>query len=210
MESVIRRRLKDNSELCALLAKQLTSMGIEPAIYCHKAPDDVGLQEGNYPQIIFAVDKFTDAIHGVAGLLTVDVITSQETSEPEPLVRESLEGVFFNPPDDEIFLLKWSKTEIYTEPASERLPLIIGATMTFEIYEFPDAATNTPDPILALQEWTRNLNVIVIGLSDCGELFIPTRDKPAFYFDVQEERLVNQTHTTIWLNGVPPRVVDGF
>lgn len=205
MESVIRRRLTGNEELCALLAKQMTSMGIEPAIYYSKAPADVDLQEGNYPQIVFGVDKFTDAIHGVAGLLTVDIICSQDTTEPETierLVRESLEGVFFAPPDDEIFLLKWSKSEVFNEPASERIPMIIGATLTFEMYAFPNQITSTPDPILALQEWTANLDVIVIGHSDFGESFIPSRDKPAFYFSMQEERFIEQTHTTIWLDGL--------
>lgn len=205
MESVIRRRLIGNEELCALLAKQMTSMGIEPAIYYSKAPADVDLQEGNYPQIVFGVDKFTDAIHGVAGLLTVDIICSANTTEPEPiekLVRESIEGVFFNPPDDEIFLLKWSKSEVFTEPASERIPQVSGVTVTFELYTFPSQVTSTPDPILALQEWTANLDVIVIGLSDFGECFTPTRDKPAIYFSMQEENFVKQTHSVIWLDGL--------
>lgn len=203
MESVIRRRLVANDELCALLAKQMTTHGMEPAIYYQKASADVDLQEGNYPQIIFEVDKFTDAIHGVAGLLSVDIICSQDTTPPEPLerlIRQSLEGTFFKPHDGEIFILKWNKSEVFQEPASERLPLLIGATLTFEVFEFPSSVTQSPDPIWALQDWTANLGVMVIGLSAFDELFTPTRDKPAFYFDTQEENFVEQTHSVIWLD----------
>lgn len=203
MESVIKRRLADNSELCALLAKQMTVHGIEPAIYYQKASADVDLHEGNYPQVVFGVDKFTDAIHGVSGLLSVDVICSQDTTPPEDLerlIRHWLEGVFFKPQDGEIFILKWTKSEAFQEPASERMPLIIGATLTFEVHEYPSSVTQRPDPILALQDWTANLGVVVIGHSDFGELFRPTRDKPAFYFDVQEETFAEQTHSTIWLD----------
>lgn len=205
MESVIRRRLVGNEELCALLAKQMTTHGMELAVFYQKASADVDLQEGNYPQIIFEVDKFTDAIHGVAGLLSVDIICSQDTTPPEPLerlIRQSLEGTFFKPQGGEIFILKWNKSETFTEPASERLPLLIGATLTFEVFEFPSSVTQSPDPIWALQDWTANLNVMVIGLSEFDELFTPTRDKPAFYFDTQEENFVEQTHSVIWLDAV--------
>lgn len=193
MESLIRQRLISNGELTSL---------VDERIYYAKAPADVDF-ETNYPQIVLSVDKFTDAMHGVAGLLSAEIICSQDTTPPEPierLVRETLEGVFFR--GNEIFILKWSKSDIFSEPASERMPLIVGAMMTFEIHEFPNVLTTTPDPILALQEWTANLGVCVIGFSDFGEIFIPTRDMPAFYFDVQRLRYGEQSHTTIWIDAL--------
>lgn len=200
METLIRRRLtaSDFGEL-------LTTFDGEPAIFYRKAPDDS--TELNYPHAIFSVDKFSDAIHGVAGFLTVEIICTQETLSPETLeksLRQALEGVFFNPDGGEIFQLKWQKSDVFREPASERLPLIIGAEATFEVREFPSSETASPDPIQALNLWTSrwNSNAIVIGLSETPEIFEPTIDVPAFYFDAQRTRMTGQTHAATWLETV--------
>ena len=188
------------------MAKTLTLYGEEPAIFFAKALADTDSPETLYPQIILTADKFSDAIHGVAGLMTVDIICSQEnetTPEPiEKLVRQSLEGVFFR--GEEIFLLKWQKTELYQEPASERMPLIVGATITFEIYEFPNAVTSDPDPIDAINHWAASWdeNLTVIGVSEFKEIFEPTHEKPAVYFDLQITRLAEQQHALVWVDCV--------
>ena len=203
MESSIRRRLEKNGELTTLLAK----FGTEPAIFYQKAPDDTDAPERMYPQIILAADKYSDAQKGLAGLLTIDVITSQETNPPEPiekLIRNSLEGVFFKPTTGEIFSLKWQRTDIFTEPASERMPLIIGATLTFDIYEYPSAETSTPDPIEALNHWATAFDddLTVIGVTEFEEFFEPSREKPAIYFDVQDITLVEQQSAAVYLDVV--------
>ena len=205
METLIRNRLAANQELIAKLAAQMTPEGLIPAIYSHKAADDVHLQDGSYPQIIFSVNRFSDPVHDIGGLLTVDVLCSHATTEPlalARLVKETLNNVFFAPQADDIFLLKWSTTEEFTEPASERLPQVDGVTLTFEMRAFPNQITQEPDPIAALQAWTARLGVVVIGHSDFGESFIPTHLKPAFYFSGLEENYVRQTHSTIWLDGL--------
>lgn len=195
MESLIRRRLTSDGHLCGLIAR----FGDEPAIFYAKAPADTDSPEVGYPSIVLTADKFSDAVHGLAGLLTVEIITSQDTTPPEDianLVRELLEGVFFKPLDGEIFCLKWQKTDIFQEPASERMTLIIGAEMAFEIYEFPNVETSTPDPIEAINHWAAAVdpNIMLIGKYNFGDIFIPTRENPAVYFDViSEKSLVQQT-----------------
>ena len=184
MERLIRKRLKLNRDLSKILA----GFDGEPAIFYAKATQDTDA-EFNYPQLVLSVEKFTDAIHGVAGLLTVEIICTQATLTPEPierLVRESLEGVFFR--GSEIFLLKWVKSEPYTEPASERLPLIIGLEMTFEVREYPNAETSTPDAIQALNDWAGK--IFVVSRTPFEDFFVPTREYPAIYFETLEEREV--------------------
>ena len=200
MESLIRRRLAANEHLCALLAR----FADDAAIFYQKAPADTDSPETLYPQIVFTVDKYADATRGTAGLLNVDIITSQLTTPPEEierLIRETLEGIFFRPQDGEIFSLKWQRTDVFTEPASERTPFIIGATMVFEIYEYPNAETSDPDPVQALNEWAGALDdFVIIGVTEFEQFCEPTHDKPAIYFDVQRVKLVEQTNAAVWLD----------
>ena len=166
-------------------------------IYYQKAADDVALEK-NYPQIILSAEKFTDAVHGVSGLLTAEIICSQE-SKPEPIekkLRASLEGVFFR--GEEIFLLKWQRTELFEEPASERTPLIIGMAVTFAIYEFPSARTVAPDIIEGLESWALELDAVIIGVTDFGEVFEPRRETPAIYFSVEEVRTARQLNAAVF------------
>ena len=193
MERLIRKRLAANLELCRILA----GFDDEPAIFYAKAPDDVAM-EINYPQLILSAEKFSDAIHGVAGLLTVEIICTQATLTPEPierLVRQSLEGVFFH--GKEIFLLKWSKSETYTEPASEHLATIIGLEVTFEIREFPNAETSTPDAIQGLNDWVKD--IFVVGKTAFNDFFVPSREYPAVYFESTAEKMTGQQAAVAWV-----------
>ena len=193
MERLIRKKLLLNRDLCEILA----GLDGEPAIFYAKAPDDVSM-EINYPQLVLSSEKFTDAVHGVAGLLTVEIICTQATLTPMPiekLVRQSLEGVFFH--GKEIFLLQWSKSETYTEPSSERLATIIGMEVTFEIREFPQAETSTPDAIQGLNDWAKE--VFVVGKSAFDDFFIPSREKPAVYFETTAEKMTGQQAAVVWV-----------
>jgi len=205
MNELIRRRLTSNEALTGLLAKVFTSYGEEPAIFYQRSPADTDTPESLYPQIILTADKYSDAQKGVAGQLIVDIITAQleEVSPPEPierLVRQSLENVFFR--GEEIFSIKWKTTEIFSEPASEKLPLIYGATMTFDLYEWPSAETSTPDPIEALNFWANVFepNLMVIGATEFEEFFEPTREHPAVYFDIERQRLTDLKTTAVFLD----------
>lgn len=187
------------------MAKVFTAYGEEPAIFYQRSPADTDTPESLYPQIILTADKYSDAQKGVAGQLIVDIITAQleEISPPEPierLVRQSLENVFFR--GEEIFSLKWKTTEIFSEPASEKLPLIYGATMTFDLYEYPSAETSTPDPIEALNFWANvfDPNLMVIGATEFEEFFEPTRERPAVYFDIERQRLTELKTAAVFLD----------
>ena len=200
METLIRRRLCDSDELRELLADFDGGL----AIFYHKAPSDAEFSDGNYPQIVFQVDKFSDEIRGVSGLMTVDVICVQTSSSPEtiePFIRKQLEGIFFAPVDEEIFMLKWQRSDVFQEPSSERTPLIVGVTITFEIYEFPTGETSSPDPIQALNLWAAKKfsEVVTVGVTDFGDEFKPTRERPAIYFDTQRIQLLTLQATACFL-----------
>lgn len=181
METLIRQKLIRDGQLCAHLARG------EQSIFYHKAQADDNAAA--YPQIILSAEKYSDPIKGVAGILTVDILTAQ-TNESSPedierLVRADLENVFFR--GEEIFSVKWQRSEMFTEQAAERLPLIVGMTITFEIFEFPAAQTSNPDLIDALNAWAGQFQeLFVIGLNEFDLFFEPTREKPAIYFDLEK------------------------
>ena len=201
MNALIRRQLSASA-----FGDLLATFNGEPAIFCQKAPDDSAFDDV-FPHAIFSIDKFSDAVHGVAGLLTVDIICSQQNPSPETLeklCRRALEGVFFAPDDGEIFALKWQKTDIFQEPASERMPLVVGATLTFEVREFPSMETADPDPIHALNLWATDWEPRIIAIasfaaSGTPEIFEPCWEMPAVYFDLQRTQMLSQTHTSTTL-----------
>lgn len=198
MERLIRQRLAGDEELKSLLAR----FGAEPAIYYGKAISDTDSPERFYPHIILSADKFSDAQHGVAGLLTADIICSQDTIPPEPIekfVRNLLEGVLFKA--EEVFLLKWQRTEKFAEQNAERTALIVGATMTFEIYELPCGLTASPDAIQAAQLWAEHWdkNLVVVGLTDFGEIFVPSREHPALWISQANLNMARQLNVVTYV-----------
>ena len=199
MQRLIRRHLCEDDGLCELLA----TFNDEPAIFYRKSPSDTDFLDGCWPQLVLSVDKFSDEVHGVAGLLTIDILSSQAVASPEvlePLVRSNLENIFFKPELGEIFRLKWQRTDVFQEPASERLPLILGATATFEIYEFPTAETSSPDPIQTLNLWSaKTFRAVTIGETNFDDVFRPNRSMPAIYFDTERIRLLTQHATAFFL-----------
>ena len=180
MEQIIYKRLKENLR------------GIN--IYYSKAPADVVLEK-NYPMILLSTEKYFDAKQGIAGELTVEIICSQETVPPEtfePQIKKALSGVFFQ--SERIFLLRWQKSEIFQEPASERLEFIIGMEMTFAIYEFPPLKISDVDVLEGLRLWARDWdeNLFIIGLSDFEDYYVPTTHKPALWFSLEGIKLFSQ------------------
>ena len=182
MEVLIKRRLESDGELCARLAK----FNGESAIFFHKAPAD-SARATYFPQIILSTEKYDDPQKGVAGNLVVDILCTQGTTpeQIEELVRKRLAGIFFR--GEEIFALKWQRSEFFTEKDAERLPLIVGITAEFQIYEFPSAQTSEPDLINALNNWAAQFpDLKVIGRSEFDSFLEPSATSPAIYFSVEK------------------------
>ena len=98
-------------------------------------------------------------------------------------------------------MLKWQRTDVFQEPSSERTPLIVGATVTFEIYEFPTGETSAPDAIQTLNLWAaKNFSeAVTIGVTNFGEEFKPSRAQPAIYFDAERIQLLSQQATVVFV-----------
>ena len=208
MEMLIRQRLLDTPALTTMLSTFETDMGGIPAIFYQKAPEDIQWQgDVQYPKVVFSIDKFDNAERGTMGVLTVEIICSETSTEPEEIenaVRDTLEGVFFTPSEGETFSTKWRETSLIQEAVSDREVLVNGALMNFDVYEYPSVKTSDPDPIAALNRYAVNWDkrLVVIGETELPPFFSPTRDNPAIYFSNRSLKGVLQKNTDILIDGV--------
>jgi len=183
MENLIRKKLIETPELVKILSK----FGDEPAIFYQKSPEDIQWQKQNqYPRVIFAIDKFSNAERGTYGALSFEIVCSETNASPEEveiLIRGALEGIFFTPTAGETFSAKWRDTSLMQEQISDKENLIFGALVNFDIYEYPAIKTSDPDPIAALNEYALNWyeKFFVIDESELPPFLKPTRERPAIF-----------------------------
>lgn len=203
MENLIRQRLIENEELIKILAK----FGDEPAIFYQKSPEDIQWQKQNqYPRVIFAIDKFSNAERGTYGALSFEIVCSETSTSPEEveiLIRRSLEGIFFTPTAGETFSAKWRDTSLMQERISDKENLIFGALVNFDIYEYPAIKTSDPDQVAALNEYALNWykKFFVIGESELPPFLEPTRERPAIYFSRKNFRSKIQRNSDVRIDG---------
>ena len=203
IESLVRKRLLSRTEL----TEKLAVFGGMPAIVFQEAPDDKDESWGDaqYPRIVFSTDTFADGARDRRKVMFVDVMCSTTGTAPEevePLVREALAGVFFTPDVGETFSAKWKETQVFKETIGDREPMIVGMTVSFDIYEYPLLETSDPDPIIAACHYTEKwcARVVVIGRAWLRGIFEPTRERPAIYFSKGVTTVDRETNTVVWMN----------
>ena len=133
IEALIRKRLIGNAQL----SEKLATFGAAPAIFFQEAPDDKDESWGDaqYPRIVFSADTFADPARDRRKVMFVDIACSTTGTPPEeiePLVRDTLAGVFFTPDVGETFSAKWKETQVFKEAVGDREPLIVGMTVSLQ------------------------------------------------------------------------------
>jgi hypothetical protein len=203
VEALVRKRLLANN----LLSEKLATFGGLPSIFFQEAPDDKDEAWGDaqYPRIVFLADTFSDPARDRRKVLSVDIMCTTTGTPPEdiePLVRKSLAGVFFTPEDGETFSAKWKDTQVFKEAAGDREPLVVGMTLTFDIYEYPLLETCDPDPIAAMCSYVETWcgKFAVIGRTRLSGIYEPTREHPAIYFSRSGASVDRETNAVVWMN----------
>lgn len=203
LEALIRQRLMTTSEI----KERLAAYDGEPAIFLQEAPDDKqdGWGEAQYPRITFLMDTFSHPERDVMGSLSIDIACSETGCPPEdiePHVRRALAGVFFTPDDGRTFSPKWRETQVFKATVGEQEALIIGMSLSFDVYEFPLMETSDPDPITAIncyaEEWDKQLTVI--GKTELPGVYVPTRQNPAAWFHKASSSRDLETCSVVWMN----------
>lgn len=157
-----------------------------PAVFNTKVPDDVddnwndGLQ---YPRCIFELKMQADTERKISGRLYVDVMceNEKESIQPEELesiVKSAVDGCFFSTSDLTISA-QWDTSEIFSQNDNK----LSGITLVFDIMAYPVQYTDSPDPILATNEWLKTIyqDSYVIGKDKLPATWKPTDTNPALY-----------------------------
>lgn len=206
LEDLIYSRLAAEGGPADLLAKYEEA----PAVFYQAAPEDTA--EGwngkpQYPRLDFVVDMQANPERHSTGVLTIN-IWSTETLDPpeaiEPGVRGALQGIFIQPDEGPPFSAAWVRSDAF-EQRNQANPntLVIGITVTFDLFAFPNQETTDPDPILAINEFTHAWaqEALVIGRDPLRRFEAPTAGRPFFYFRLAALQTERETNTVAWMTG---------
>ena len=198
------QRLTGNTAINAMLAKYNN----RPAVFYQRAPTADNAKWGNpqYPRIDYIVDMQENPARNTSGVLTVNIwCDTEHGDEPEDIevnVRELLHAVFAQA-DDTPYCFAWTRSDAFeVRNEKEQSARTIGTTMIFDIMACPSHFTMYPDPIKALNTWTKAAipDAIVIGTDEMEGWVIPTRETPIVYWRLAAHGAQQKHFTHTWLS----------
>lgn len=191
------------------LKERLTKFDGAPAVFYQMAPTDkatgwAGKRE--YPRIDYVVDMQTNPERQTSGILTLNIWADEAGIPPEelePEVRAALCDVFLQPEEGPPFSLAWASTNAFEERTQAKPnTIVVGATVTFDVFAFPIQETTDPDPILAMNKFVKDWEpaAVVIGKDSIESFYTATTKRPAFYFRLITLQTSQETNTVVWMN----------
>ncbi len=202
--AMLYQRLTNSAELGALLAKYKR----RPAIFYGRAAsaDDPGWDEEQYPRIDYTVDMQENPARNTSGILAVNVWCDTQTgAEPEDIeikLRELLHASFAQA-DDYPYCFAWVRSDAFEiKNDADQTVRTIGVTVIFDIMAFPCQYTMYPDPIKAMNQWTKATipTAIVIGEDTIDGWTSPTRETPIIYWRLASQGVERKQFACTWLN----------
>lgn len=191
------------------LTKHLAVFNDCPAVFSPEAPDSI-LDEWkgkvNYPQIVYNFDMQANEERKSVGTLVVSLIC-QNTTEimPEDIeseVKECLRDVLLKPEGGSPYAFAWARTDAFSVPEKKN-GLLIGSEIRFDIFEYPDQQTTDPDPVMAANQYIKEIyhECLVIGLDRMNEITEATRAVPVIYCRIIAIDKGEETNTVAWMDG---------
>jgi len=192
-------------------ADRLARFNGGPAVFYQTAPEDSA--DGwdgkrQYPRIDFVVDMQANPERHSCGVLSLNIWSSEQDEPPEaiePDVRAALRDIFIQPDESPPYSLSWARSDAF-EMNNQANPntLVTGITILFDIFAFPAQETVDPDPILAMNEFTKLWapDAIIIGRDTLEQFQTATAERPIFYFRLVSMQNQRETNTVAWMDGV--------
>lgn len=202
--TMLYQRLTGSAELTSLLA----NYGGRPAVFYQRpaTADDPNWSEVQYPRIDYIVDMQENPSRNTSGVLTVNIWCDTEIgAEPEdiePKLRELLHASFVQT-DDYPYCFAWVRSDSFeVKTQQDQTVRTIGVTVIFDIMAFSCQYTMSPDPIKAMNLWTKGVlpDATVIGEDEIDGWLAPTRDKPIIYWHLTAQSIQKKHFTHTWLN----------
>lgn len=168
------------------IAEHLTQYMGAPAIFLQEAPADTdsGWKKGNqYGRLVFGIDYTDSPDRAKSANMWVDIYQTKKGVAPEelaPVVMDLLDNRFFSD-GVETIALSWQNTGSFQETKSDTQ--INGVTINFSVQYFPLQLTTTPDPIVAMNQWTKDnlIGALVIGADEQPDSWTPS-ETPTIYW----------------------------
>lgn len=192
----------------AALADKLATYGGLPAIHYQQPPpaDDENWGDAQYPRIDYIVDMQENPARNASGVLAVSVWCDSDKGaapeEIEPILRELLHSAFVQT-DEYPFCFAWVRSEAFEVKNQEmQTARTIGMTVIFDVMACPCQYTMYPDPIKAMNQWTKTVlpNAVVLGEDKIDGWLLPTKEKPVVYWRLAAQGIQEQHYAYVWLN----------
>lgn len=218
-EALIKLKLINDESI----AKALGRYNKEPAVFLQQAPPDKDNgwdKERQYPRIEFNLSTAYAPEREQSGSLSIDIVCSQIGPTPEeiePLVRQSLTGVFYFPEEGYPINLIWKNTVAFNDNHDEAIGTMrYGLSLTFDVNTFPSMQIAEPDPVAALNNFldTAMPDIVVIGIHNEVGYVIPSREKPVVWVRRISTSMDRETYACEWLvsrlavHVFAPKIVD--
>jgi len=180
-----------------------------PAVFFGPVPDDTdpGWEDRRqYPRISYGLDLRGDPERQTVGTLFVDIFCTEDGPMPEdmePIIRGAVCGVIMAPAGEPPCSFSWQASQTFRVNRDTKTDKVIGVTVTFDMYAFPEQVTSDPDPVLAMMKYLRDNfpEITVIGQNTLEDFTVPTEQHPAVYFRLDNYELSRETHTVAWMDG---------
>lgn len=203
----VRQHLIKQSEL----EPYLTKYAGDTAVFYQEAPDDQDefwATGSQYGRIVFYIDMQDDPQRNISGTMGVDLYCEKGTTQLpemiEPLLKAALDGYFFS--NEHVTIsASWRNTQLFSEPTKN----VIGATLTFDLMDFPNQQTTDPDPIALINDWSVSDLPTILGVKDIRVIgrdklpaaWKPTNELPAIYWrlgDIRKCEWIPDTYNCSW------------
>lgn len=191
------------------LADKMASFDGRAAIFHQQAPSADNPKWGKnpqYPRLDYNIDLLENPARNTAGTLMInawcDLAHGATPEEVEYTLRDLLHATFAQT-EEYAFCFAWVRSDAFEATAQkEETTRIIGVTLIFDIMACPSQYTMQPDPIRALNLWTKQVlpEATVIGENEIEGWLIPTRDRPVVYWRLTSQGVQRKHFAHTWLN----------
>lgn len=205
LEQLIYKRFSCSEDL----TKHLAVFNGHPAVFSPEAPDPIlDGWEGkvNYPQIVYNFDMQANEERKSVGTLVVSLLC-QNTTEVmpeaiEPEVKKCLRDVLLKPENGSPYAFAWARTDAFSVPEKKN-GLLIGSEVRFDIFEYPDQQTTDPDPVMAADQYIKEIypECLVIGSDRMDEITEASKEIPVIYCRLITIDKDRETNTVAWMDG---------
>lgn len=220
MNQSIRQLIHEQVSADTQIAGMLAAYNGAPAFFYQKAPSDSRKGWGNprYPRVDFNLDTRHDPERKTAGTLTVNIWCTNEcpaigTIDPDKAIEQRLmeliSGTFYTGADRTTICAEWERSDEFmfeggSNTRDNTAPEVYGITMTFELLEFPEQISTTPDPIQGLNAWIKAhfAPMVAIAYDEMPPVWKPSDEHPAIYWRFEGTASTNrQSYAVTWFTG---------